>query len=346
MRHLLFWLCCLACLQAHAQTDSLKKAEENFDEYAEYSDDESVKRFCTQKVQRLSPTKLISVGYEWQMAQTLTSPALLGLPAATGNIRASHGLRLGFNAPVISRSSIIVNFGMSYYESRFQFEDPVSHPLHSTLKERGLRTTGAMLTVFKPLNEKNFVIVAANADLNGAYKLSDIQPLNTLTYSVLGVYGWKKSDQLMWGLGWARTYRLGEANNTVPVLLYNRTFNDRWGVEALLPARLNVRRNFSASSLLMLGYELEGNSYRLRTSGLDALSSTGDAVLRRSELKLRLTYEQQLAGFIWLSAQAGLRVNANFNVSPGESAKRGEYLLENTLTNPLFFGLSLNLVSP
>ncbi|WP_250631604.1 DUF6268 family outer membrane beta-barrel protein [Rhodoflexus caldus] len=340
-----------------AQTDTTK-VEDNFDEYGEYGDDESVKRYCTQKVQFLSPTKLISIGYELQLPQTIETtfkPFLAGIPGTVpseGNRSASflsHGLRLGANFPVISRSSIIVNLGVNYYESRMQFENEatVNNAMHRALQEKGLRTTGLMATVFKPLNEKNFVIVAANADLNGNYNFSDLQPLNTTRYSVLGIYGWKKSDKLMWGLGWARTYRLGEVNNTVPLLMYNRTFNDRWGIEALLPARLNVRRNFSPTSLLLLGYELEGNSYHIRSRASDPFSQRiNGAEIRRSELKVRLTYEQQISGFIWLSAQAGLRMNANFNVSATENAPRREYIVENTLTNPLFFAFSINLVSP
>lgn len=337
-----------------AQTDTTK-VEENFDQYDDYGDDESVKRYCTQKVQYLSPTKLISIGYELQLPQTITTSFVPfgtepmpseGNPSATF---LSHGLRLGANFPVISRSNIIINLGVNYYESRMQFDNPdaVSNAVHQALKERGLRTAGLMATVFKPLNEKNFVIIAANADLNGNYNFIDLQPLNTLRYSLLGIYGWKKSDKLMWGLGWARTYRLGEVNNTVPLLMYNRTFNDRWGIEALLPARLNIRHNFSPVSLLMLGYELEGNSYHIRSRGQDIFSRRIDgAEIRRSELKARLTYERQISGFIWLSAQAGVRINANFNISEAENAPRRRYVVENRLTNPLYFAFSVNLVSP
>ena len=341
-------------LATFAQTDSLKQNQtEEFEDYSSYGDDSSVKRYCTQKVQFLSPTKLISLGYESQLAHKLETPAhsLHGQNYAADNsdVSMSHGLRLGFNTPLISRSKLIVNFGMSYYESRFSFAEPdqITHPLHKSLKEYGLRTTGAMLTVFKPLNEKNFIIAAVNGDLNGTYNFSNIPSLGKMTYSVLGVYGWKRSDKKMWGLGVARTYRVGEVNY-VPVLLYNQTFNDKWGVELLLPARGAVRRNFSAKSLLMFGYELEGNSYLVSPSSGATGSFThfDDMRLRRSELKVRFTYEKSLHNFIWLSVQAGLRTNIAFNVSEKETSPRREYLFTNSLTNPLYFAISLNLVSP
>jgi hypothetical protein len=100
--------------------------------------------------------------------------------------------------------------------------------------------------------------------------------------------------------------------------------------------------------LLKFGYELEGNTYYLGKIGND------EVYLRRGELKPRFTYERQLSGFIWLSAQAGLRYNyrndafRNQNVTGERESALGSEpsLYKNTLTNPLYFNLSLNLVSP
>jgi hypothetical protein len=329
---------------AQAQTDTLKKAvpaEEEVEDYSAYGDDTSVKRFCTQKVQFLAPTKLISVGYEVQGAHRLSN-----VNERYRQIGLAHGLRLAFNAPVISRSSLIVNLGASYYETKLQFESVPTQAFSQSLEARGLRTAGLMLTVFKPLNEKSFLIGAVNADLNGNYGWNSLPGLGQLRYSALAVYGWKRNDRTMWGLGLSRTYRIGEVNY-IPVLLLNKTFNDRWGVEALLPARGHVRRTFSAKSLAMFGYELEGNSYTLAVTQTAPLGPTVfDRELRRSELKVRFVYERSLYNFIWVSVQAGLRVNMNFNVSETERSPRGEYVLTNQLGNPFYFGFSLNLVSP
>jgi len=132
------------------------------------------------------------------------------------------------------------------------------------------------------------------------------------------------------------------------VLLYNRTFSPKWGCEVVFPARAELRRNFGTTSLLKIGYELEGNAYYLGREG------TTDYYLRRGELKPRLTYERQLVGFIWVSAQAGLRYNYRNDVFRNQNPtgeKDGLFgsepsLYNNTLTNPLYFNLSLNLVSP
>ena len=131
--------------------------EEEFDfDNLDNADDFTIKTFCTQKVPYLSPTQLISIGYEMQGAFSLStvSPGTLG----ASNVTAFRGLRLGFNAPVISRSNFILNLGLTYWDTQASLENPENVPYGSNL-ERGLRTTGINATIFKPLNEKNFLIL-------------------------------------------------------------------------------------------------------------------------------------------------------------------------------------------
>jgi hypothetical protein len=148
----------------------------------------------------------------------------------------------------------------------------------------------------------------------------------------------------MWALGATQTWRGGELLY-VPLLMLNKTFNDKWGLEMLLPARAHVRYNFSPQSLLLAGFEIEGNSYRMLTEP-DAVFEKGISHLRRSELKFRMIYEKKLFGFVWISVQAGYRYNFKFNFSEERDSKRGDFLVTSKLGNPLYAGISLNLVSP
>jgi len=337
----LLLLSAISTLQAQDST-----AVDNFDEYAD-ADEKPVKIFCTQKVLYLSPTKLISVGYEAQLPYTLNTPAMVtGSPripassSATNFNTATRGLRLALNTPIVSRSNFILNLGLTYWNSSYQISEITDREsaLVQTLEGKGLRTTGINATVFKPFDSKHFLIAQVNADMNGDYQgLDDISSRN-MTYSATAIYGWKKSDNLMWGIGASRTYRAG-ALLYVPVLFYNHTFNRNWGVEVLLPARAHLRRNFGTKALLLIGYELEGNAYYLNQN---------DVYLRRGELKPRITYERQIKNFVWLSVQAGLRYNWRFDAyneqNPQGSNERS--VIENRLGNPLYFNVSLNLVSP
>ena len=314
------------------------------------------KSYCTQKVLYATPTKLITVGYEAQGRYGLTTKTGPAYPFQGGEVRAqvrdARGLRLGFNAPVISRNSIIVNLGLTYWntgQTLFRTLQDVPPGIeYFSLLEDGLRTTGFNATVFKPLDTKHFLLFQANLDLSGTYRTFGDLDRRQLTASGTAIYGWKPTDNFQWGLGATRTYRAGQLIY-VPVVLYNRTFSPRWGCEVVFPARAELRRNFGTSALIKIGYELEGNAYYL-----GQLAGGQDVYLRRGELKPRITYEQKISGFVWLTAQVGLRYNYR-NDAFRHQNPTGERdgllgsesaLFANTLTNPVFANLSLHLVSP
>jgi hypothetical protein len=128
---------------------------------------------------------------------------------------------------------------------------------------------------------------------------------------------------------------------------------NKWGSEILFPARAHVRRTINSRNMVFAGYELEGQSYRMyRNTAYRA----EDLEIRRGEIRLRLVYECSLKDFIWLSVQGGYRINYRYDV---DRLKNGNeiyrafgllsdepYVMVNSLTNPLYFNVSINLVSP
>lgn len=364
---LFFWMFCLG-LAVHAQDTTA--VEEDFSQFADEFDVASVdskgrktKSYCNNKVTGLSPTKLISIGYDWQGSYNMTSKAtdLTNVPSfpngtqSSGNVLSTGGLRFGANFPIISRNNIIVNLGANYWESRYRFENSSisSNQFQRTLNDFGLRTAGVQVSVFKPLDEKRFVIAQLQGDVNGNFNFGDVSPDLSLTkYSGALLYGWKFNDRTSFAFGVVRTYRGGELLH-IPAVLYNKTFNSKWGVEILAPARGHVRRTFSARSMLLAGWEIEGQSYHIQFRDIEAGrpspfggSRFDQAELRRAELRFRMIWEKQISGFIWFSFQGGYRYNFRYNVAESDGAGRGNFVIENALGNPLYFQFSLNLVSP
>lgn len=324
---LLVFLCLSQSILLQAQTDSTDTEIPDFEEFdfSEFgdADDTKIKRYCTQKVLYGSPTQLISIGYEGQGS--------FSSPFASDEIRIG-GVRMAVNAPVISRSNFILNLGLTYWGT--QVSGSNNYYLNN------LNSTGINGTVFKPFNEKNFMIVQASADANGDYTgLGSLDLAKSTTYSATALYGWKKDENTMFAVGVSRTYRAGQLLH-IPAILYNKTFNPKWGLESILPARVHLRRNFGTSGMLLVGYEIEGNSYNI--------SNDNEALyLRRGELKPRINYQRQIKNFIWLSAQLGLRSNWRFNTFANQNPVKDEVILrEDTIGNPLYFNFSLNLVSP
>lgn len=356
-KNILIVLVSLIALNAQAQVDSTATDEEDFSQYANMELSGGAKRFCTSKVLGMSPNKLISLGYDFQTAHTLdnTDPNAAKAESKTGNARisAAHGVRVAANFPLLSNTKWLINLGGNYWQTQYDMsshskDNYFIHQLH----HHPLSTLGLNLTVFKPLDEKHFILAFVSADANGNFVLFDNQIGNYIErskYTVVGFYGWKRSDLSMIAVGASRTYRPG-ALGIIPLILFNHTFENRkWGIESLFPARLNVRRSFNPRNLLMFGYELEGNSYSIinRATGV---SPYGPLELRRSELRPRITYEKSLAGFIWLSVQAGYRIAYNFNIDDKDYFRLigsdRPYYMENTLGGAFYFNVSLNLVSP
>ena len=227
-----------------------------------------------------------------------------------------------------------------------------------SLSRNGLRTMGINTTLFKPLNDVKFLLFQGSADLSGDYQFGKFMPLKYTKYSAALIYGKRTSEKKQWGVGVARTYRVGELNY-IPIIFYNSTdVANKWGTEILFPARAHVRRTINSRNMLFAGYELEGQSYRLwRFNDFNGFNLRNEDVeIRRGEIRLRAVYEFSLKDFIWMSIQAGYRINYRYDVdrlSDGKEVYRAfglasdaPYVMVNQLSNPLYFNISLNLVSP
>jgi hypothetical protein len=376
------WIACLVLgifcatttpLQAQTETpqtpqDTLTPAEE--EDYSQYDNigfaAEGAKRYCSPKIEGLSPAKLISIGYDYQMGYTMKADSfrrlgsLASLMPDSARVLTSNGVRFGCNIPVISRTDLVWQMGANYWEQRYKFEDPsaLKSPMLTSLSANGLRTMGINTTLFKPLNDVKFLLFQGSADLSGDYQFGKFMPLKYTKYSAALIYGKRTSEKKQWGVGVARTYRVGELNY-IPIVFYNSTdVANKWGTEILFPARAHVRRTINSRNMLFAGYELEGQSYRLwRFNDINGFNVRNEDVeIRRGEIRLRAVYEFSVKDFIWMSIQAGYRINYRYDVdrlSDGKEIYRAfglasdaPYVMVNQLTNPLYFNISLNLVSP
>lgn len=355
---------------ANAQTDTATTPQKNTEEedFSMYDEvgfaDQSAKRYCSPKIEGLSPAKLISLGFDFQGPYKMTLDTFnnninQGSPE-NGINTVTSGMRFACNIPVVSKTSLVWQMGANYWESGYNINSSESitkpvvyaeNPMLQSLKN-GLRTLGLNTTVFKPINDKNFLLFQGSADLSGDYDWN-LMPTKYLKYSAALIYGKRPSERKQWGVGLSRTYRAGELNY-IPIIFFNYTdAANKWGSEVLFPARAHVRRTINSRNMIFAGYELEGQSYRLYR--MESIRNQ-DLEIRRAEIRLRLVYEFSLKDFLWLSVQAGYRINYRYDVdrlNNGEEIFRAfgllskePYIMKNTLTNPFYFNISLNLVSP
>jgi hypothetical protein len=218
------------------------------------------------------------------------------------------------------------------------------------LNEDGLRNLNWTNTLFFPLNETEFIVFQGQMDLSGNYDFDDLQSLSTLRYSAAVVYGRRINDYYRWGIGVARTYRVGNLNY-IPVIMYDWTSKNRkWGTEILFPARAYMRYNINPNSLLLAGFDLEGHSYNIDDYTVDGNSF----VIRRGEVRPKVEFQTRLHGYFWLSLQAGYRYDWSYDgdqMDGNNDFLRGffgkqQFAMVNSLENPFFFNVSINFVSP
>lgn len=342
--------------------------DEDWDIYGdlELVDDSNVKRYARPTIVGLSPTRFFSLSYDRQLGYDMNLSAAR-FPASgnsgwgvdedapvseSGRVNFTGGVRFNSNIPVISKSNLVWQSGLNYMRVGYNISDVQSQPdasgLTQILDERGLNNLNWTNTFFVPISEQNFFIVQAGLDMSGDYSWG-LQPFNTIRWSLAAVYAKRVSESKRWGLGLARTYRVGNLNY-VPVVMYDVTSADRkWGTEILFPARAHGRYNFSKNSLLLFGYELEGQSYRIN----DFSVGNNSYEIRRGELRPRLEFQKQVSGPFWMHVQAGYRMDWTFNADELEGSReffRGffgtqQFGMVNSLSNAVYFNIGISFVT-
>jgi hypothetical protein len=348
---------------AFAQVPTDDDDDEDWDAYGEVDHlGGQARTFANAKITGLSPQRFVTIGYEMQAPYTARFSQIGSFGAkesfdeaynrAPGEeVRATYtgGLRLSANIPVISRNNIIWQMGANYMQTAYRFNTVSEGGLAQALQTNSLHTTGVFSTLYKPLSATTFLLFQGQADMSGNYNLSNIGN-QFLRYSAAAIWGRRPNDNKQWGVGLSRTYRVG-AMNYIPVVMFNWTsVNRKWGTEILFPARAHGRYTFNPNSLVLFGYELEGNSYRIQQLS----TSENSFEIRRGELKPRLEWQQKMYGYFWLSLQGGVRLDYSYDADylpQGREFFRGffgtqDFAQKNSLGAAPYFNVSISFVSP
>ncbi|MFM8833838.1 MAG: hypothetical protein ACKOEV_09445, partial [Cytophagales bacterium] len=113
----------LATALAAANSVSAQEAD-TVEDYSMYGEAElagGAERFCTSKVFDLSPNKLISVGYDFQSGYQANLGAVGNVAPQGINNQNNYGLRIAANAPIISKTNVLLNLGATYWENFYSF---------------------------------------------------------------------------------------------------------------------------------------------------------------------------------------------------------------------------------
>ncbi|MCG8329485.1 MAG: DUF6268 family outer membrane beta-barrel protein [Chitinophagales bacterium] len=210
--------------------------------------------------------------------------------------------------PLVNSPSLKMMLGYEYRSETFHFDHIGGQysDLLQAINNKPLRNTKLSYYVTKSFNNKYYAGVRLRVSSRGDYdNWLDLSQRYT-TLSGTAAFGVKPHKDLEWGIG--LTYNDNFARKRVwPFIVYNQTFNERWGIETLLPAKVMMRYNFKPQSMLLFGAELENGSY-----AIDVLKEGSENPLpyyyRHTEIGIKASYNQHIFSWIWLNAEAGALV--------------------------------------
>jgi hypothetical protein len=247
-------------------------------------------------------------------------------------------------APIMNKPQTKLILGIDHSFEEFNFENvtPATYSLYNSLEDKNLKSVGLQLAFLHSPNEVNFYLVRAKAELNGDYTRDNINISDYLKTTIDVAYGWKRSPDFAWGIGFQLGYTFGR-QRVYPGILYNRTFNDKWGVESIFPANARLRLNVSEKTLLYTGYRIEGASYNLLASN-PPLSKFNDIELRRTDIKGLVRLEQEIYDFLWFAVEGGFRQYYRHRVFDDVGSR--DYIIKNDLAGAGYIGVEIFAVPP
>ena len=335
MKPLLYALA-LLCLAQQAQAQESQSKAEGISDIIDYA---------SPSVRGMGRARGVVVGYERLPQFDIDSESddpRVGNGSA--HIRRNNQFSMRALAPLMNKPQSKLILGIGYSIEEFNFDDltPGSYPLYSYLEDKDLKSLGLQLAFLHSIDERRFYLIRISGDLNGDYTHDDIKIADYLKATVDLAYGWKKSPDFSIGIGAQWGYTFGR-QRLLPGVLYNRTFNPKWGVESIFPANLRLRYNANEKTLFYVGYRLEGASYNLYVDE-PPLAQFKDLELRRTDVKGLVRMEREIYDFLWFSVEGGFRQYFRNRIFDEVGSR--DVLIDNDLAGAGYVGVEVYLVPP
>lgn len=252
----------------------------------------------------------LSGGFDWEpVDEELDSPER--------RVRLLQNLVIKFKAPIVNQDQFKLLFGYEWNREEYKLEPALEgapRDIWSALDDHHLKTNKFSLYAVRSWNSRFYSTAVLRMSVNGDYAGWMDFGDHYRTYSALLAFGVKPNEDREWGFG--LTFSHNDVRNIIlPFFIFNRTFNDRWGLQSVLPAELYLRRNFGPTTTLLIGAEYDSKFYALNWRTIPAPYLEG-YYLRNGGVRVKAHLEQQVIPWIWIYGDAGvwLPLNSEFNL--------------------------------
>ncbi len=251
--------------------------------------------------------------------------------------------------PLANREHFKFLVGLSYAQQEFAFQNPetLSNAFHQSLQDKSLISGGIALYSINSFVGNKYLAFRGTFRLNGDFDGDQLGSHQKST--IAGLLGFKIHRYKAWGVGLSYSNTFGRAS-IYPLLFYNQKYNEKWGLELVLPVSVKVLFQPNDRNTFYFQNQLEGDNYNINLEGI----SQESLFLEKADFKSFFTYEREVYDFIWVYGSGGMRFNVNFDVSDSDAyfdrnvpiGTNDNLVISNHLSRSLFFRFGLFLVPP
>jgi len=301
--------------------------------------------FCIPNVFGLPRAKGLIVKYERVMDFGITSTGQKdSLGDGQGEVRRNRRWEVQLRLPIVRNPGFKMAVGFRYFNEEYEFEeDDPAYPFYQSLQDKPLKSIGGQIFMAKPFKGNKYLLLRLSGDFNGDYTLDDEPLSDFLKFSIIPLFGWKTNPYTAYAVGVAYSNDFGR-QQVFPVFSFIQTWNQYWGIEALLPSKVRIRYTPNDKTNIYGGAELNGASYTVRLDD-PVLSEFSTLNLRKSEIRFLLNLEREIHDWLWFGIQAGVRTNIQFNLRE-DNTRNATEIIDNDFNAAFVFNTSIFIVPP
>lgn len=338
MRVLLFVIICFCCFYAPAQVKP-----EFFPEDVQLDEtDGHIKCFCKPGVRNNAPGRGVEFSYSLLSTGTFEPENGTNLTPPFSEFNNWQQLTFGLKIPLILREDFKLLLGYKYHTEIFDFRNfgQDFQPVFQSIDQNPVKQNSYSIIVNKPLDEKNYLLFRGRYLSSGNYTDWMNFDQENAIYNFVGVFVTKPNEDYEWGFGLnvSSSFRRTSA---IPFFVYNKTFNQRWGIESVFPAFIYGRYNIDRNHLLLFGMQYNSDSYRLKieNDGQEVYDFAGN----HSEVISSVRLERKFSNWVWASFKVGYQTNFSSDFESKIATQETFYVEP---TDGMYFNISLFISPP
>jgi hypothetical protein len=265
--------------------------------------DFQIKCFCKPGVQNKSRPKGLQFYYNIIGPGNLESDQISQNPRYTKFRKV--GLKLAL--PIFRHEKHRAIISYSFHAEQYEFKEIENDfdGLFAQLNDRNFKSNTLNLFYTRSLNEKNYLGFSLNNSFNGDHNgLLNLGSRYHIMTAVVA-YGIKKNDDNEWGIGlaYSNSFR-NRSFRFLPFIYWYKNFNSNWGLESTLPSKIYFRYNHDPNTILLFGYNYNGESYSFNDRDQNNMLT-----FNHNELQFLVKLERKIVDWIWLDFAGGYQYN-------------------------------------